>query len=116
MLAALFTPTKYGLLPDHLGQEELPAGNALVEAATFLAILLGTIVGGIAAAGGGNPVALTVDGDGLLPSSPGSSRGPIPRNRRSGARISQIDRNIFRSTGDLDEAGLGGHARSGAAA
>src|SRR5262245_49235468 len=42
-LAALFTPVKYGLLPDHLARQELPAGNALIEAATFLAILLGTI-------------------------------------------------------------------------
>ncbi len=39
-IAALFGPIKYGILPDHLRREELPAGNALVEAATFLAILL----------------------------------------------------------------------------
>ena len=31
---------------------ELPAGNALVEGATFIAILTGTIVGGLAARGG----------------------------------------------------------------
>ena len=35
--------------PDHLARSEFPAGNALVEGATFMAILLGTIVGGIAA-------------------------------------------------------------------
>ena len=46
VVAALFGPIKYGILPDHLAREELPAGNALVEAATFLAILLGTIAGG----------------------------------------------------------------------
>lgn len=45
---ALFGPVKYGILPDHLTREELPAGNALVEAATFLAILGGTIAGGFA--------------------------------------------------------------------
>ncbi len=33
----------------------MPAGNALVEGATFIAILLGTIVGGLAAKGGGDP-------------------------------------------------------------
>src|SRR5579872_2209446 len=38
VLAALFAPVKYGLLPERLDQSELPAGNALVEAATFLAI------------------------------------------------------------------------------
>ena len=54
-IAALFGPIKYGILPDHLKREELPAGNALVEGATFLAILFGTIAGGIAAKGGGSP-------------------------------------------------------------
>ncbi len=52
---ALFGPIKYGILPDHLARSELPAGNALVEGATFVAILLGTIVGGLAAHGGGDP-------------------------------------------------------------
>lgn len=54
ILAALFGPIKYGILPDHLRREQLPAGNALVEGATFIAILLGTIVAGIAARGGGS--------------------------------------------------------------
>jgi acyl-[acyl-carrier-protein]-phospholipid O-acyltransferase/long-chain-fatty-acid--[acyl-carrier-protein] ligase len=52
VLASLFGPVKYGILPDHLRREELPAGNALVEGATFIAILAGTIVGGLAARGG----------------------------------------------------------------
>ena len=47
-MAALFGPIKYGILPDHLETRELPAANALVEGATFLAILGGTIAGGIA--------------------------------------------------------------------
>lgn len=49
VVAALFGPVKYGILPDHLETRELPAGNALVEGATFLAILLGVILGGYAA-------------------------------------------------------------------
>lgn len=49
VIAALFGPIKYGILPDHLETRELPAGNALVEGATFLAILLGLIAGGYAA-------------------------------------------------------------------
>jgi acyl-[acyl-carrier-protein]-phospholipid O-acyltransferase/long-chain-fatty-acid--[acyl-carrier-protein] ligase len=56
-IGALFGPIKYGILPDHLKREELPAGNALVEGATFLAILFGTIVGIRAAKGGGDPAA-----------------------------------------------------------
>jgi acyl-[acyl-carrier-protein]-phospholipid O-acyltransferase/long-chain-fatty-acid--[acyl-carrier-protein] ligase len=53
VLAALFGPIKYGILPDHLRRDDLPAGNALMEGATFIAILLGTIVGGLAARGEG---------------------------------------------------------------
>jgi len=48
VMAALFGPVKYGILPEKLQTAELPAGNALVEGATFLAILIGTIAGGIA--------------------------------------------------------------------
>ncbi len=55
VIASLFGPIKYGILPDHLQRSELPAGNALVEGATFIAILLGTIVGGLAAKDGGDP-------------------------------------------------------------
>src|SRR5712671_3840486 len=53
VIGSLFGPIKYGILPDHLARSELPAGNALVEGATFIAILLGTIVGGLAAKDGG---------------------------------------------------------------
>jgi acyl-[acyl-carrier-protein]-phospholipid O-acyltransferase/long-chain-fatty-acid--[acyl-carrier-protein] ligase len=55
VIAALFGPIKYGILPDHLARAELPAGNALIESATFTAILLGTIIGGLAAKDGGDP-------------------------------------------------------------
>ncbi len=51
VIGSLFGPIKYGILPDHLAESELPSGNALVEGATFLAILIGTIAGGIAAKG-----------------------------------------------------------------
>jgi acyl-[acyl-carrier-protein]-phospholipid O-acyltransferase/long-chain-fatty-acid--[acyl-carrier-protein] ligase len=55
IIAALFGPVKYGILPDHLRREELPTGNALVEGATFIAILTGTIAAGLAARNGGDP-------------------------------------------------------------
>jgi acyl-[acyl-carrier-protein]-phospholipid O-acyltransferase/long-chain-fatty-acid--[acyl-carrier-protein] ligase len=54
VIGALFGPIKYGILPDHLARDELAKGNALVEGATFIAILLGTIVAGIAAKDGGH--------------------------------------------------------------
>jgi acyl-[acyl-carrier-protein]-phospholipid O-acyltransferase/long-chain-fatty-acid--[acyl-carrier-protein] ligase len=44
--STVFGPIKYALLPQHLREEELVAGNALIEAGTFLAILFGTILGG----------------------------------------------------------------------
>ena len=47
VLGALFGPVKYGILPVHLTTNELSHGNALIEGATFLAILLGTIAGGL---------------------------------------------------------------------
>ncbi len=43
--SALFAPIKYGILPQYLKPEELARGNGLIQAATFLAILLGQIVG-----------------------------------------------------------------------
>ncbi|WP_254367013.1 MFS transporter [Paraburkholderia sp. NMBU_R16] len=48
--STLFGPVKYAYLPQHLDQRELVGGNGLVEMGTFVAILIGTIVGGIAAA------------------------------------------------------------------
>ena len=47
--SAFFGPIKYSILPQHLKESELMGGNALVEAGTFLAILFGTILGGILA-------------------------------------------------------------------
>jgi hypothetical protein len=54
VIAALFGPIKYGILPDHLTREQLPAANALIEGATFIAILTGTIAGGLTAKNGGD--------------------------------------------------------------
>jgi 1-acyl-sn-glycerol-3-phosphate acyltransferase len=52
--ATLFGPVKYSILPQHLRDHELVGGNGLVEMGTFVAILLGTMVGGwlIAVSGG----------------------------------------------------------------
>src|SRR6202007_42984 len=53
VIGALFGPIKYGILPDHLQRQELPSANALVEGATFLAILGATIARGVRMQGGG---------------------------------------------------------------
>jgi MFS family permease len=46
MHSTLFGPVKYSILPQHLHEDELIGGNALIESGTFLAILFGTILGG----------------------------------------------------------------------
>jgi acyl-[acyl-carrier-protein]-phospholipid O-acyltransferase/long-chain-fatty-acid--[acyl-carrier-protein] ligase len=43
--ATFFSPLKYGILPDHLAEQELVRGNGLIEAGTFAGILVGTIAG-----------------------------------------------------------------------
>src|SRR3954469_25766765 len=99
VIAALFGPIKYGILPDHLAREELPAGNALVEGATFMAILLGTIVGGLAAKDGGHAPLFAM----LIMVFVGlcwASSLMIPRTGE-GAPHLVIDPNIARSTGQL---------------
>lgn len=45
--STFFGPIKYALLPQHLHDDELISANAYIEAGTFLAILIGTIAGGL---------------------------------------------------------------------
>lgn len=47
MHSTMFGPVKYAYLPQHLKKEELVGGNGLIDAGTFMAILLGTILGGV---------------------------------------------------------------------
>lgn len=44
--SALFGPTKYAILPQHMIKTELVGANAMIEMGTFLAILLGTMLAG----------------------------------------------------------------------
>jgi len=47
--AALFGPAKYGMLPELLPHERLSWGNGVLELGTFLAIISGTVTGGVLA-------------------------------------------------------------------
>lgn len=47
--STLFGPLKYAVLPDYLDDNELIAGNSLIESGTFLAILFGQILGTVLA-------------------------------------------------------------------
>ena len=48
--STLFGPVKFAYLPQQLLTEELIGGNALVEAGTYVAIILGLIIGGLTVA------------------------------------------------------------------
>lgn len=60
--STLFGPIKYALLPQHLQRDELLGGNALIEAGTFVSILLGTLAGGLLAGWLPNPVWIAAAG------------------------------------------------------
>src|SRR3546814_11225804 len=45
--STFFGPLKYAILPQHLEEDEVLAGTGWVEAGTYIAILGGTIVGGL---------------------------------------------------------------------
>lgn len=45
--STFFGPVKYSILPQHLKSYELVGGNGLIETATFIAIIAGSILGGI---------------------------------------------------------------------
>jgi len=70
--SALFSPSKYGILPELIPHERLAAGNGLLELWTFAAILTGTAAGGLLLQMSGDqtwlaPLALTaLSGIGLL--------------------------------------------------
>ena len=52
--STLFGPAKYAYLPRHLDPGEIVGGNGMVEMGTFVAILVGTMVGGALIASGQN--------------------------------------------------------------
>ncbi len=45
--STFFGPIKYAILPQHLKDNEVLGGTGLVEAGTYIAILIGTILAGI---------------------------------------------------------------------
>jgi acyl-[acyl-carrier-protein]-phospholipid O-acyltransferase/long-chain-fatty-acid--[acyl-carrier-protein] ligase len=45
--STFFGPIKYGILPEKIEEDELIGGNGLIEAGTFISILIGTLVGGL---------------------------------------------------------------------
>ena len=66
--STVFGPVKYGYLPQHLKPEELVGGNGVIEMGTFVAILLGEVLGAWLAAipQGGVATSVTVVGLAVL--------------------------------------------------
>ncbi|HTR13050.1 MAG TPA: MFS transporter, partial [Roseiarcus sp.] len=95
-VAALFGPIKYGILPDHLRREELISGNALVEGATFAAIICGLIVGGFAAQEGRSAVSVVAQLMAVALACYGAARFIPPTG--VGAPGLKIRKNVFAST------------------
>ena len=45
--STFFSPAKYGIIPEMLPERDLSRGNGLLSMTTFLAIILGTSIGGL---------------------------------------------------------------------
>lgn len=63
--SAFFGPVKFGILPELLQEDELIGGNALIEAATFLVILIGTLLGSLIVLRTNGMVAISILGIGI---------------------------------------------------
>ena len=111
--STLFGPVKYAYLPQHLREAELTGGNGLVEMGTFVAILLGTMAGGVLVkTGESGPawvaagcVGLAIAGRAaahLIPHSPAPEPGlainwnPFSETWRN-LRLAARDRSVFHS-------------------
>ena len=73
--STLFGPIKFAILPQHLREEELVGGNAQIGAGTFVAILVGTLSGGLLAGAGIAPLWIAMVGLGVAVAGYLASRG-----------------------------------------
>ncbi len=95
--STFFGPIKYGILPQHLKREDLLGGSALIEAGTFIAILLGTTIGALIAVGDGS--ALNISLFTVVIAVLGTLSGLyVPKTPRADPDL-KINLNIFSSTG-----------------
>lgn len=95
--SAFFGPAKYSILPDHLERKDLLIANGLIEAGTFIAILLGMIMGGVIISQQGS--GMTLNNFFLLFISVGCFVATIfIPNTEPAAPDIKLDRNFFRET------------------
>lgn len=96
MHSTFFGPIKYAILPQHLHEDEVLAGTGWVEAGTYIAILGGTIVGGLTPPHIAIPGIVIVAIIGRLTAS--SVPAAPPEKEAEGLKI---DHNVFRSSWQL---------------
>ena len=97
--STFFGPIKYAILPQHLEKDEVLGGTGLVEAGTYIAILLGTILAGMLASAPAAAALATVGfallgylaGRQVPPAPPSGGADPVqlahhPRVDRAGER------------------------------
>ncbi|WP_294123202.1 MFS transporter, partial [Sphingomonas sp.] len=94
--STFFGPIKYAILPQHLQKDEVLGGTGLVEAGTYIAILLGTILAGILADKAMLAVVATI-GIAVLGLMTGNQVPPAP----PAAERIKPDWNIFRASARL---------------
>jgi acyl-[acyl-carrier-protein]-phospholipid O-acyltransferase / long-chain-fatty-acid--[acyl-carrier-protein] ligase len=97
--AAFFGPVKYAIIPELLAEDELMNGNALIEAGTFLAILIGTIAGGLLILGPHGP-AIVCAALLVMAVFGWTASLFIPRGRPASPEL-QLSRNILAETGSI---------------
>lgn len=91
--STFFGPIKYGILPQHLKDDEVLGGTGFVEAGTYIAILTGTIVGGIVPAEWAAAGVVTVAIIGRV-----TAQYVPPAPPEDDAPALKVDWNIFRSS------------------
>jgi MFS family permease len=91
--STFFGPIKYAILPQHLDKHHVLGGTGLVEAGTYVAILFGTIVGGILSP---ETAAIGVLIVAILGRIAGHMVPPAPPETAN--RDVQIDFNVFRAS------------------
>ncbi len=106
--ATFFSPLKYGILPSHLAEHELVAGNGLIEAGTFLGILAGTICGSGLFVLPHGPLIVSIMG--LAVAAGGIVSATFVMRAQSPVPDLRIGRNLVRETVGLLRAAYANHA------
>ncbi|QJB68497.1 MFS transporter [Parasphingorhabdus halotolerans] len=103
--STFFGPIKYAILPQHLEIDEVLAGTGLVEAGTYIAILFGTVLGGLIIDRNGHGVELAIAAV-LGVAIVGRIAAQFVPDAPSQKAMEKIDFNVFRSSFRLISATL----------